>query len=234
MKAILLSIRPEWTAKILNGQKTIEIRKSRPKCDLPVTVYIYCTFGQELIKIGDAIGIAHILGVNKDVISKVDKRTINSNYRLNGKIVAKFTLGKINEKRNIIEGLETLKCIDQIPNIKSENGETYIDGYINTEPFYNGKVATINVSCLTQKELIAYGKGKPLYAWHISDLVVFDKPNELGVFYTRCKNSANCNDCEEHEKAYFPEYIYEACTGFGLKPLTRPPQSYQFVEVDKC
>ena len=43
MKSILISIKPKWVAKILNGEKTIEIRKTMPKCDLPIDVYIYCT-----------------------------------------------------------------------------------------------------------------------------------------------------------------------------------------------
>ena len=43
MKAILISIRPEWVAKILNGKKTIEIRKTAPKLTDPIDVYIYCT-----------------------------------------------------------------------------------------------------------------------------------------------------------------------------------------------
>ena len=42
-KAVLISIRPEWTAKILNGKKTLELRKTRPKLETPFYVYIYCT-----------------------------------------------------------------------------------------------------------------------------------------------------------------------------------------------
>lgn len=41
--AILLSIRPEWIDKILSGEKTIEVRKSRPRLDTPFKCYIYCT-----------------------------------------------------------------------------------------------------------------------------------------------------------------------------------------------
>ena len=40
-KAVLISIRPEWVRKILNGQKTIEVRKTRPKMDKPFKCYIY-------------------------------------------------------------------------------------------------------------------------------------------------------------------------------------------------
>ena len=43
MKAVLLSIRPEWCDKILNGKKTVELRKSCPVHGTPFKVYIYCT-----------------------------------------------------------------------------------------------------------------------------------------------------------------------------------------------
>lgn len=43
MKAVLISIRPEWCAKIASGDKSIEVRKTRPKLETPFKVYIYCT-----------------------------------------------------------------------------------------------------------------------------------------------------------------------------------------------
>ena len=42
-KAVMLSIRPEWCAKIASGEKTIEVRKTRPKLQTPFKCYIYCT-----------------------------------------------------------------------------------------------------------------------------------------------------------------------------------------------
>lgn len=42
-KAVMLSIRPKWCEKIANGEKTIEVRKTRPKLETPFKVYIYCT-----------------------------------------------------------------------------------------------------------------------------------------------------------------------------------------------
>ncbi len=44
-KAVLISIRPEWVEKILSGEKTLEVRKTRPKLDTPFKCYIYCTAG---------------------------------------------------------------------------------------------------------------------------------------------------------------------------------------------
>lgn len=40
-KAVLISIRPEWCEKIINGRKNIEVRKTRPKMDTPFKCYIY-------------------------------------------------------------------------------------------------------------------------------------------------------------------------------------------------
>ena len=42
-KAVMISIRPKWCEKIVNGDKTIEVRKTRPKLDTPFKCYIYCT-----------------------------------------------------------------------------------------------------------------------------------------------------------------------------------------------
>lgn len=42
-KAVMLSIRPKWCGKIANGEKTIEVRKTRPKLETPFKCYIYCT-----------------------------------------------------------------------------------------------------------------------------------------------------------------------------------------------
>lgn len=80
MKSILISIKPEWVAEILNQRKTIEVRKTAPKCELPVTVYIYCTKGVGLQKFG-----------NKYFAQE------GQYPARNGKIVAKFTLKAVHK-----------------------------------------------------------------------------------------------------------------------------------------
>lgn len=42
-KTVMLSIRPKWVEKIANGEKTIEVRKTKPKLETPFKCYIYCT-----------------------------------------------------------------------------------------------------------------------------------------------------------------------------------------------
>ena len=41
-KAVLISIHPKWCEKIASGEKTIEVRKTRPKIETPFKCYIYC------------------------------------------------------------------------------------------------------------------------------------------------------------------------------------------------
>lgn len=43
MKAVLISIRPQWCELIANGKKTVEVRKTRPKIETPFKCYIYQT-----------------------------------------------------------------------------------------------------------------------------------------------------------------------------------------------
>ena len=43
MKAVLISIRPKWVEKITRGEKSLEVRKTRPKLETPFKCYIYCT-----------------------------------------------------------------------------------------------------------------------------------------------------------------------------------------------
>ena len=46
MKSVLIAIRPQWAEKIASGQKTIEVRKTAPKCETPFKCYIYMTQGK--------------------------------------------------------------------------------------------------------------------------------------------------------------------------------------------
>ena len=49
MKNILMAVQPKWLAKILNGEKSVEIRKTIPDClknGEPITVWLYCTKGK--------------------------------------------------------------------------------------------------------------------------------------------------------------------------------------------
>lgn len=48
-KAVLISIRPKWCELIAGGEKTIEVRKTRPNHTTPFKCYIYETKGFERV-----------------------------------------------------------------------------------------------------------------------------------------------------------------------------------------
>ena len=93
-------------------------------------------------------------------------------------------------------------------------------------------VVDCKTACMKPSEFIAYGKGKPLYGWHISNLVIYDKPKELSELRAICRHYDDglCGDCEYYDYANNESYRYEECGVDGLKPITRPPQSWCYVE----
>ena len=48
MKSVLISIQPKWVNKIASGEKTIEVRKTRPNIETPFKCYIYETKGKQV------------------------------------------------------------------------------------------------------------------------------------------------------------------------------------------
>lgn len=67
-------------------------------------------------------------------------------------------------------------------------------------------------SCLDYDDMKAYLKNKDGYAWHISDLKIYDVPKEIREFKIKRK----CTSCDEN------------C--IVSLPLTRPFQSWGYVE----
>lgn len=46
MREVLISIQPKWVEKICRKEKTVEVRRTRPKCEVPFKCYIYETQGR--------------------------------------------------------------------------------------------------------------------------------------------------------------------------------------------
>lgn len=86
--------------------------------------------------------------------------------------------------------------------------------------------------CLSEEELNAYGKGKPLYGWHIFDLKIYDKPKELREFFVKgdCEEEDLCRTCKYYDRGNEWAEVEPDCTAYGIKPLTRPPQSWCYVQ----
>lgn len=103
-KSILMSIRPQYVAKILNGEKTIEVRKKFPK-DYVGWVYIYCTKDNK-----EGLHIAK----DKWVCIKHNKVLKECCY--NGTVVARFWCDKV-------EHFEFETCSRDISGYWYDNGQ---------------------------------------------------------------------------------------------------------------
>lgn len=97
MIAVLISIRPKWCEKIINGQKTIEVRKTRPKMDTPFKCYIYCTKPEEklltIMKDGDENYGETYHG--KPVFIKTEKAPTTGLWDKRQKVIGEFLCDEI-------------------------------------------------------------------------------------------------------------------------------------------
>lgn len=94
------------------------------------------------------------------------------------------------------------------------------------------------LSCLGYEQIEQYAKGNYyLYSWHISNLVIYDKPKELSEFYKPCTDPYHyCQGCD-YGFVQYPSDVetYEDLSGcyfdtICLNRITRPPQNWHYVE----
>lgn len=189
MKSILQSIKPQYCELIASGKKTTEVRKTRPKCELPVKVYIYCTKDKLLTKSHNNGNIYLSENKYKSALEKA------GNVTLSGKVIGEYVCDEITE----------YTYFEYASHLISED-----------ELFSTG---------ITFNELLKYGNKKPLYLWHISDLVIYDKPKELSEFVKY-----------GFEQDYAEWEHYSIAGVNGKEPdiddyrLISPPQSWCYVE----
>lgn len=108
----------------------------------------------------------------------------------------------------------------------------------------NYTVLTKLRTMLDDFELLDYADEKTVYGWHISKLIVYDKPKDLSEFHAI--DTEAVTNCEHRERIYHnPDYTNGAllkggclckdkqnwCSQCKTKPLTNPPQSWGYVEV---
>ena len=119
-KAVMLSVRPKWCAKIIIGRKTMELRKSVPKLEVPFKCYIYCTSGHPYIS---------VKGGN------LDRDTVRTNTvgRCNGKVIGEFVCDYILQRCEMANAdiAEQQSCVrrEDIYFKYSEEGKHYIYGW---------------------------------------------------------------------------------------------------------
>lgn len=220
MRAILLTCSPYECYKLLTGDLSILVRKVKPKCELPIDVYVYVS------NKGDSL----ITSMGLDYDDKGEIKGHHYSYclaswlpecpaeDLTHKIVAKFTLNKAEE----------INC--------------YYDDDMRTTVFFTddcGDAGLLKSSCLTEEHIADYFADKEDnvagYAWHIDDLEIFDKPKELYEFPKTCfwledAPIIKCINCKfryhDYENA---EFCCKVCD--GVVKLNKAPTNYCYIEV---
>ena len=205
MKSVMISIRPQWCELIAIGKKTIEVRKTRPKLETPFKCYIYCTKPRY---------------EHEDFI-RIDCQKIQ--FYGGQKVIGEFVCDEILQFNH--------------------------DDY--NSPAYDISDDDLNRTCLFQEDLYKYASGKTLYGWHISDLVIYDEPRGLGEFVVDDK--AAIKTCRHRFRWGQPEGVAQHggwikggycctrysepvscepvfCENYITKSVSRPPQSWCYVE----
>ena len=89
MKSVMLIIRTKWCEKIASGEKTIEVRKNKPKLETPFKCYIYCTSGRPDLNI--PISPERLM---QDYLDTGSMQSLNCPLG-NGKVIGEFTCDRI-------------------------------------------------------------------------------------------------------------------------------------------
>lgn len=219
MKSVLISNLPKWCGKICheigkdeNGkpiyEKSIEVRKGRPS-EVPFRCLIYATKPKKWYKSGPLLISDESLWLVNGKVKMCDglelwADSVENYHCLNGKIIGEFVCDEVEEFHEW-----ELSPQGKFAEFEEERLKKFL-----------------SAACLSRDEVFRYRENlpyyKPLYGWHITDLKIYDKPKELSEFCIPCKVS--CENCKN------PLYFECWCEEKGKKIVTRPPQSWMYVE----
>lgn len=183
-KTILLSVKPKFLADILNGKKTIEIRKKIPMNeyfpDYGYRVLLYCT--KSNLKLYKTNGGYETENNNK--IEKTKDRKV-----LNGKVVGEFTV-TISPKEYEAEWYKKENCLMDIKELTLDDNEPWDENYVSKKVIYTNedsedktidKIKLLKDACLSFDKLGDYlGEGiHRFYGIKIDNLLIYEKPKDL-------------------------------------------------------
>ena len=216
-KGVMLSVRPKWCEKIASGEKTIEVRKTKPKLETPFKCYIYCSKAKkrliDILKDGDENygEIYH----GKPVFIKVDEGSVCDMWGKRQKVIGEFTCDRIYK-------------ID-----KDSTDFLFKAGGLSVYKQAAEEKCGLRVA-MADDELRGYLGHCQGYGWHISDLKIYGAPKDLNEFWLPpelyCEKE-RCGGCPyDQVPDVNGEYSFD-CE--WKRPLMRPPQSWCYVEVMK-
>ena len=200
MKAVLISIQPKWCELIASGKKTIEVRKTRPKLETPFKVYIYATEPRHKRDLGLCLDDGKVCLIYR---WNYDYARRHRMPILSGKVIGEFVCDDIAKILNFVT-------------------------HFGVEGRPERELNTIaRASCLDYMDMLGYlGTDDDGYAWHISDLKIYDNPKKLSEFAKPDK----CPYNNQGECTYACHCYRAGQTKRCGDYMERPPQSWCYVE----
>lgn len=173
MKSVLISIQPKWCEKIVNGEKTIEVRKTAP--DAPFKCYIY-----ESRNGGHRCKHCN----EKDSCYSYAPKNVGC-YNGRGRVIGEFVCDKV--------------FLLHPYTYDGGSADLGHRKFIQTFEGSSKDNEILSATCLSQDEMFDYiGVDNYGYGWHISDLKIYDKPKELSEFRGLCKVKTACHNCPHY------------------------------------
>lgn len=200
MKSVLMSIQPKWCELIASGEKTFEVRKTRPKISPPFKVYIYCTKGS-----GDCLWRWN--GIWYDTQFPNERPN-----RLDGKVIGEFTCERIDSyHRFMIDEIRNERAEKIVKDIESKACITldYLKEYTSNldryDEFYVWHISDLKI----------YDKPREL--------------SEFKRFCDGVGGKIGCRGCQYYYSENTESGSYEECLCDNLRPITRAFQSWGYV-----
>lgn len=216
-KAVLISIKPKWCELIANGEKTIEVRKTKPKLKPPFKCYIYCTKSTQ----SDQLWVLSENERKENFGLSAICANLNATAEIchaNGKVIGEFVCNKIEYFNSAASEFACSVAPSDIPCTLPMSEEKALE-------------TCYKQGCLSTDDVISYfgDEDYKVYFWHISDLKIYDWAKAICQFnyphYKDCYMS--CCECKYGE--YAPETDEYLC----IREVNRPPRSWCYVEEVK-
>lgn len=212
-RCVLISIKPKWCEAISAGGKILEIRKNRPNCGTPFRCYIYETKGRTETTWIDEDG--------------------HMNFYGRGKVIGEFVCDSIQKyEAEFVED----DCLNRICEIYTDDDGDDCEIEETSNEYENPNECELcRKSCLTFEEIRGYigcSEFGNFYGWCISELKIYDRPKELSEFNfppeAYCEKGL-CGNCPKYETPSY-EYGDVMFDCEWKKPITKPPQSWCYVD----
>ena len=203
MRAIMKSVSPRICEKVANGDCTILVSKTAPKCEVPFKGYICCTSAKPYLY--REVNPPFELFLDSDLY----KGEGYDDRLFSGKVIGEFVCDEIIEWQY------------------DKGHQYYVDDPDDCTSYFPYLKCHSEATGLRCSEIEEFGKGKTLYGLHISDLKIYDNPKVLAEFERPCTYKGICYSCERFRPNGIP---LPAPYGFCETKIIHVPSNWCYVE----